>query len=45
MNTVTERDNYKTPELFSGGITPEVKRKVAQNKVDVEKRKAKLKAI
>ena len=45
MSTVTERDNYKMPELFTGEITPEIKRKVAQNKVDIEKRKAKLKAI
>ena len=37
MNTVTERDNYKMPELFTGEITPEIRRKAAQNKIDEEK--------
>ena len=39
---VTERDDYKMPPLFTGEYTPEVRKQIAENKKDVEKRKAKL---
>lgn len=43
MSTVTEKDDYKMPELFSGEYTPEIRKKIAENKADAEKRKARLK--
>lgn len=42
---VTERDNYKMPELFTGEVTPEIRKKMAKNKAEVEKRKQQLKEV
>ena len=45
MSSVTERDNYKMPKIFTGELTPEIRKKREECKAEAQERKEKIKQI